>query len=143
MQCNIRVLGGLVSAHLLATDSTNNLFNGSYKNQLLLLAEDLGKRFLPAFNTPTRLSYAWINLKYGVMENETTETSTSGCGSLILEMGALSKLTGDLRYESAALHALRKLWSMRSSLNLFGTTLDVVTGEWIEFSSGIGAGRFS
>ena len=64
-------------------------------------------------------------------------------GSLILEMGALSRLTGDPRYESAALRALRKLWSMRSSLNLLGTTLDVATGEWIEYSSGIGAGMFS
>ncbi|WRX17031.1 Glycoside hydrolase family 47 - like 1 [Theobroma cacao] len=139
-ECNIRVLGGLISAHILATDSTNRLVHGSYKNQLLNLAEDLGRRFLPAFDTPTGLPYAWINLKYGVMENETTETSTSGCGSLILEMGALSRLTGDPRYESAALRALRKLWSMRSSLNLLGTTLDVITGEWIEYSSGIGAG---
>ncbi|KAF4390956.1 hypothetical protein G4B88_030634, partial [Cannabis sativa] len=139
-ECNIRVLGGLVSAHMLATDSTNRLVQGAYKNQLLILAEDLGKRLLPAFDTPTGLPYAWINLKYGVMENETTETSTSGCGSLILEMGALSRLTGNPRYESAALRALRKLWSMRSSLNLFGTTLDVITGEWIEHSSGIGAG---
>lgn len=139
-ECNIRVLGGLVSAHILATDSRNRLVQGTYKNELLILAEDLGRRFLPAFDTPTGLPYAWINLKYGVMENETTETSTSGCGSLILEMGALSRLTGDPRYESAALRALRKLWSMRSSLNLLGTTLDVATGEWIEYSSGIGAG---
>ncbi|OMO77520.1 Glycoside hydrolase, family 47 [Corchorus capsularis] len=139
-ECNIRVLGGLISAHILATDSTNRLVQGYYNNQLLNLAEDLGRRFLPAFHTPTGLPYAWINLKYGVMENETTETSTSGCGSLILEMGALSRLTGDPRYESAALRALRKLWSMRSSLNLLGTTLDVITGEWIEYSSGIGAG---
>ncbi|KAK4437165.1 Alpha-mannosidase I MNS5 [Sesamum alatum] len=139
-ECNIRVLGGLVSAHILATDSTNRLTKGTYKNQLLVLAKELGQRFLPAFDTPTGLPYAWINLKYGVMENETTETSTSGCGSLILEMGALSHLTGDPRFESAALRALRKLWSMRSSLNLLGTTLDVETGEWIEYSSGIGAG---
>ncbi|KAK3035802.1 hypothetical protein RJ639_034618 [Escallonia herrerae] len=139
-ECNIRVLGGLVSAHLLATDSTNRLVQGTYKNELLVLAENLGRRFLPAFDTPTGLPYAWINLKYGVLENETTETSTSGCGSLILEMGALSRLTGDTRFESAALRALRKLWSMRSSLNLLGTTLDVTTGEWIEHSSGIGAG---
>lgn len=139
-ECNIRVLGGLISAHILATDSTNRLVQGSYKNQLLNLAEDLARRFLPAFDTPTGLPYAWINLKYGVMENETTETSTSGCGSLILEMGALSRLTGDPRFESAALRALRKLWSMRSSLNLLGTTLDITTGEWIEYSSGIGAG---
>ncbi|KAL6524395.1 Alpha-mannosidase I mns5 [Orobanche hederae] len=154
-ECNIRVLGGLVSAHILATDSTNRLTKGIYKNQLLDLAEELGQRFLPAFDTPTGLPYAWTNLKgnvingvsgtpfvfkYGVVENETTETSTSGCGSLILEMGALSRLTSDPRFESAALRALRKLWSMRSSLNLFGTTLDVETGEWIEYSSGIGAG---
>ncbi|XP_047972938.1 alpha-mannosidase I MNS5 isoform X2 [Salvia hispanica] len=139
-ECNIRVLGGLVSAHILATDSTNRLTKGTYCNQLLVLAEELGRRFLPAFDTPTGLPYAWINLKHGVMENEITETSTSGCGSLILEMGALSRLTGDPRFESAALRALRKLWSMRSSLNLMGTTLDVETGEWIEFSSGIGAG---
>ncbi|KAM4107257.1 hypothetical protein ACB094_04G130400 [Castanea mollissima] len=139
-ECNIRVLGGLVSAHILATDSTNRLVHGAYKNQLLILAEDLGKRFLPAFNTSTGLPYAWINLKYGVMVNETTETSTSGCGSLILEMGALSRLTGDPTYEYVAIRALRKLWSMRSSLNLLGTTLDVVTGDWIEYSAGIGAG---
>ncbi|CAI9757476.1 unnamed protein product [Fraxinus pennsylvanica] len=139
-ECNIRVLGGLVSAHILATDSTNRLKKGTYENQLLDLAEDLGQRFLPAFDTPTGLPYAWINLKYGVMENEITETSTSGCGSLILEMGALSRLTSDPRFENAALRALRKLWSMRSSLNLLGTTLDVETGEWIEHSSGIGAG---
>lgn len=62
-ECNIRVLGGLVSAHMLAADSTNGLVHGAYKNELLMLAEDLGKRFLPAFDTPTGLPYAWINLK--------------------------------------------------------------------------------
>lgn len=48
---------------MLATDSTSRLVKGAYKNQLCSLAEDLGKRFLPAFNTPTGLPYAWINLK--------------------------------------------------------------------------------
>lgn len=62
-------------------------------------------------------------------------------GSLILEMGALSRLTGDSRYEASALRALHKIWSMRSPLNLMGTTLDVVSGDWIEHSSGIGAGK--
>lgn len=139
-ECNIRLLGGLVSSHLLATGSAKKSFQEQYNGQLLVLANDLGQRFLRAFDTPTGLPYAWINLKHGVMENETTETSTSGCGSLILEMGALSRLTGNPEYEAAALRALRKLWSMRSSLDLMGTTLDVLTGEWIEHSSGIGAG---
>lgn len=63
MQCNIRVLGGLVSAHILATDSTNRLGQRVYNNELLNLAQDLGQRFLPAFDTPTGLPYAWVNLK--------------------------------------------------------------------------------
>lgn len=58
-------------------------------------------------------------------------------------MGALSRLTGDSRYETSALRALRMIWSMRSPLNLMGTTLDVVSGDWIEHSSGIGAGKNS
>lgn len=52
-----------MSAHILATDSTNRLTKGTYKNQLLDLAEELGRRFLPAFDTPTGIPYAWINLK--------------------------------------------------------------------------------
>ncbi|RRT57368.1 hypothetical protein B296_00029093, partial [Ensete ventricosum] len=149
--CNIRVLGGLVSAHILATDSKSRLEHGLYKNQLLDLARDLGQRFLPAFETPTGLPYAWINLKvtYVIMDQSFSFMFKGvnklflASGSLILEMGALSRLTGDPRFQAAALRALRKLWSMRSPLNLLGTTLDVVTGEWIEYSSGVGAGTFS
>ncbi|KAI7985298.1 Alpha-mannosidase I MNS5 [Camellia lanceoleosa] len=63
LKCNIRVLGGLVSTHILATDSTTRLVQRNYKNQLLILPEDLRQRILPAFDTPTRLPYAWINLK--------------------------------------------------------------------------------
>lgn len=63
IQCNIRLLGGLISAHLLAKDYSSQLKDGPYQNQLLHLAESLGNRFLPAFETPTGLPYAWINLK--------------------------------------------------------------------------------
>ncbi|XP_024523829.1 alpha-mannosidase I MNS5 isoform X1 [Selaginella moellendorffii] len=139
-ECNIRLLGGLISAHFLAKDSRKQLMSNGYNDQLLMLAEDLGLRLLPAFDTPTGIPYAWINLKTGVHPNETTETSTSGCGSLVLEMGALSRLTGNPQFENLALRALRKLWSMRSELNLLGTNLDINTGRWTEYSSGIGAG---
>lgn len=63
MQCNIRHLGGLISAHLLAKDYISQLKDGLYRDQLLHLAVNLGNRFLPAFKTPTGLPYAWINLK--------------------------------------------------------------------------------
>ncbi len=63
MQCNIRLLGGLISGHILAKEHSSHLKDGPYQDQLLHLAENLGSRFLPAFETPTGLPYAWINLK--------------------------------------------------------------------------------
>ncbi|CAI5461801.1 unnamed protein product [Closterium sp. Yama58-4] len=111
-----------------------------YRGELLVLAEQLGRRLMPAFNTPTGIPYAWINLKYGVRPGETTETSTSGCGSLILEFGLLSRLTGDPCFERAAQGALRRVWGMRSAVDLVGTTLDVASGQWVEGNTGIGAG---
>eukprot|EP00850_Spirogloea_muscicola_P001621 SM000006S19386 [mRNA] locus=s6:421678:426268:- [translate_table: standard] len=139
-ECNIRILGGLLSAHLLAKSPGSKLLQKWYDGRLLALAEDLGRRLLPAFQSPTGIPYAWVNLKHGVRENETAETSTAGCGSFILEFGILSRLTKNDIFETVALRALRRLWGMRSSLNLVGTTLNVETGEWIEQSSGIGAG---
>eukprot|EP00897_Mesotaenium_endlicherianum_P005501 jgi/Mesen1/497/ME000104S10588 len=43
-----------------------------YDGELLRLAEDLGHRLLPAFDTPTGIPYGSINLKHGVAHDETT-----------------------------------------------------------------------
>lgn len=62
-EADIRVLGGLLSAHLLSVDPNLNLIE-DYDDQLLLLAKDLGARLLNAFlQSPTGLPYAWVNLK--------------------------------------------------------------------------------
>ena len=47
-EMNIRLLGGLLSAHLLAEDTKLGLMPG-YQGGLLPLALDLGSRLLPAF----------------------------------------------------------------------------------------------
>jgi mannosidase alpha-like ER degradation enhancer 1 len=57
------MLGGLISGHLLALDHYGSLIPGGYKNELLQLANDLGQRLMPSFDTPTGIPYAWINLK--------------------------------------------------------------------------------
>eukprot|EP00850_Spirogloea_muscicola_P002496 SM000009S23625 [mRNA] locus=s9:1139531:1144092:- [translate_table: standard] len=161
-ECNIRILGGLLSAHLLAKSPGSKLLQKWYDGRLLVLAEDLGRRLLPAFQSPTGIPYAWVNLKASVLAPRIHHNTVSGkmkqqrqarqavvkstlglsvdVRSFILEFGILSRLTKNDIYESVALRALRKLWGMRSSLNLVGTTLNVETGEWIEQSSGIGAG---
>lgn len=45
-----------------------------YMSRLFEMAHDLGTRFLPAFNTPTGLPYARVNLRYGVDSGESVET---------------------------------------------------------------------
>ena len=41
------------------------------------------------------MPYAWINLRHGIQPSaETAESNTAACGSLLLEMGMLSRLTG-------------------------------------------------
>ncbi len=57
-EANIRVLGGLLSAHLIAIDPHFGMTNASYDNELLDLAKELGARLLPAFEaSPTGLPH--------------------------------------------------------------------------------------
>jgi len=46
--------------------------------------------------------------------DEGVETCTAGAGSLLLELGTLSRLVGDPIYESMARRANRALWSARA-----------------------------
>ena len=53
-ETNIRIVGGLLSAHLLARKAGVKLEAGwPCSGPLLRLAEDAAKRLLPAFDTPT------------------------------------------------------------------------------------------
>ena len=58
-ESDFQVLGGLLSAHLLASDPERGLYPASapYSGGLLPLAHELGGRLLPAFNTPTGIPY--------------------------------------------------------------------------------------
>lgn len=144
-EANIRILGSLLSAHLLIKDIKQpfgNLIPPHYNNDLLHLAHDLASRLLPAFeNTKTGLPFPRINLRHGVPEGVSTETCTSGAGSMLLEFGMLSRLLGDPVYEGVARRAVRALWELRSKkTGLLGNVIDVQTGEWVGYMSGVGAG---
>ncbi|KAL9237769.1 hypothetical protein vseg_012278 [Gypsophila vaccaria] len=144
-ETTIRVLGGLLSAHLLASDyatatwlTIKGMRMPSYDNQLLHLAEDLAYRMLPAFDTPTGIPFGSVNLLYGVDENESKITSTAGGGTLTLEFGILSRLTNNPVFEQVTKNAVRGLWAYRSKLNLVGAHINVFTGEWTQKDAGIG-----
>jgi ER degradation enhancer, mannosidase alpha-like 2 len=139
-EINIRILGGLLSSHVLAADESLQLVQGNrvYNGELLDLAEDLGSRLLPAFDTPTGIPYGSINLRHGIASNESSVTCTAGGGSFLLEFGVLSRLTDDYNYEQAARRATHALWSRRSKLNLVGAHIDILTGKWTHDDAGIG-----
>ncbi|RWS01214.1 ER degradation-enhancing alpha-mannosidase-like 1, partial [Dinothrombium tinctorium] len=144
-EANIRLLGGLLSAHLLITDpkqTFGDLRPANYNKELLELAHDLATRLLPAFeNTSTGLPYPRVNLRYGVPQNDLTHTCTAGAGSLLLEFGLLSRLIDDPVFETVARRAAKALWLKRAkSTGLLGNVIDVVTGEWVGKMSGVGAG---
>ena len=58
----------------------------------------------------------------------TEHLGTAGAGSLILEFGTLSRLTGDDRFEKAAYKAFFALWNQRSDIGLVGNTVNIWTG---------------
>ncbi|KAL3149734.1 hypothetical protein ABBQ38_013560 [Trebouxia sp. C0009 RCD-2024] len=145
-EANIRLLGGLLSAHLLASDPELGLMQKPYQEQLLTQATDLGDRLLATFDaSPTDIPYAWVNLRHGMGPEELAvqETNTAAVGSYTLEFGLLSRLTGDPKYEEAAVAALAQLWSMRSPLDLVGTSIDAARGRWNNRLGGTGAGADS
>ncbi|KAF7723480.1 alpha mannosidase-like protein [Apophysomyces ossiformis] len=140
-ELNIRALGGLLSAHLLASDSSFGHAIEGYDGGLLRLAEDLAQRLLPAFSlSKTGIPYPRVNLRYGVPRTETAETCTAGAGSLILEFGVLSRLTGNPHYELVAKRALKAIWDHRSDIGLIGNVINMQTGQWIHTASSTGAG---
>ncbi|KAJ3024281.1 alpha mannosidase-like protein [Thoreauomyces humboldtii] len=140
-EVTIRVLGALLSAHLIADDEGDLGYRIPwYEGELLDLAQELGDCLLPAFDTSTGIPFPRVNLRGGVLENEAQTTCSAGAGTLILEFGVLSRLTGDPTYENVARKALAGVWDRRSPLGLIGNTIGIMDGLWYDPMAGIGAG---
>jgi len=136
-ETTIRVLGGLLSSHIMAKDFGDKI---TYNDELLTLADDLGQRLLPAFDTPTGMPYGSINLKHGVQPGETTVTCTATIGTCSIEFTWLSILTNNPIYEFTCRRAIHSLWSHRTKKGLIGAHIDVFTGIWTEASFSISGG---
>jgi hypothetical protein len=140
-ESTIRSLGGLLSAHLLLSDGVLGASSWRYSGELLALAEDLGRRMLPAFETPTGIPFHRVNLARGVEASETTQTCTAAAGTLLVEFGLLSRLTGRPAYERVARRALLALWARRApGTGLPGNTIAVDSGAWLSPFASTGAG---
>ena len=126
-EVTIRLVGGLLSGYQMTGDA-----------RLLALADDLGRRLMPAFGSRTGLPYRYVNLRTGAVRDGVSNPAETG--TLLLEFGMLSKLTGKPEYWNAAKRALVETYNRRSAIGLVGSQIDVETGAWTNPSSHIGGG---
>ena len=129
-EITIRLLGGLLSGYQMTGDK-----------RLLDLADDLGRRLLPVFDSPTGLPYVEVNLRSGKVRG--VETNPAETGSLLLEFGTLSKLTGKPVYYDKAKRALVETFKRRSRIGLVGDSINVETGQWIGTDASVASGTDS
>jgi mannosidase alpha-like ER degradation enhancer 2 len=127
-EITIRLLGGLLSSYQLTGD-----------RRLLALAEDLGNRLAPVFNSPTGMPYMFVNLHTG--KTREAKTNPAEIGTLVLEFGTLARLTKKDAFFDQAKRALVELYKRRDpTTGLVGSGIDVETGQWTSTSSHIGGG---
>lgn len=124
-EVNIRVLGGLVAMYQFTKDP-----------KVLAKAEDFGKRLMPAYNTGTGIPSYWVNLKTGEIKGDTVNLAEGG--SSLVEMGMLSRFTGNPVYFETAKKASLAIHDRRSSLGLVAENINVQTGQWVDSVSHIG-----
>ncbi len=125
-EVTIRLLGGLISGYELTGDK-----------RLLTLAEDLGNRLLPVFDSPTGLPFRYVNLRTGKVRGEVSNPAETG--TLLIEFGTLSKLTKNPVFFKKAKRALVETYKRRSPIGLIGTKINVETGKWTNTDSHISA----
>lgn len=109
-EVTIRMLGGLLAAHYLSTEFPSMCpvpaLKGSQNEDLYLeKATDLADRLLSAYDSPSGVPFASVNLHRRRGNPSTMDggaSSTSEAGSVQLEMKYLAKLTGETNYWTAA-----------------------------------------
>jgi mannosidase alpha-like ER degradation enhancer 2 len=123
-EITIRLLGGLLTNYQLSGDK-----------RFLNLAEDLGTRLLPVFESPTGMPYRYVNLRTKAVRDPVSNPAETG--TLLIEFGTLSKLTGKPIFYDKAKRALVETFKRRSSIGLVGEWINVETGEWTNKDSHI------
>jgi mannosidase alpha-like ER degradation enhancer 2 len=126
-EVTIRLLGGLLASHQMTGDP-----------RLLALADDLGARLVRAFDSPTGLPWTYVNLRTGAVRQPVTNPAE--VGTLVLELGTLSRLTGKPVYYEKAKKALVAVYERRSPIGLVGSSIDVRTGAWTDRDSHLSGG---
>ncbi|XP_067051480.1 mannosyl-oligosaccharide 1,2-alpha-mannosidase IA-like [Acropora muricata] len=131
-ETTIRFLGGLLSAYAFSGDEV-----------FKVKAKELGDKLLPAFNTPTGIPWAMVNLASGSGHN--WGWASGGCsilaelGTLHLEFVYLSKITGQPIYAQKVNKVREVLNQIEKPNGLYPNFLNPRSGVWGSHHVSLGA----
>ncbi|CAD5207522.1 unnamed protein product [Bursaphelenchus okinawaensis] len=131
-ETNIRFVGGLLSAYALSIETI-----------FLLKAREVADLLLPAFDTPTGIPLALVNMNTGRASN--WGWASGGCsilselGSLELEFNYLSKLTGSDLYKDKVKRVREVMDQAEKTDGLYSNYISPKTGRFCLKHVSIGA----
>ncbi|XP_062980800.1 mannosyl-oligosaccharide 1,2-alpha-mannosidase IA [Elgaria multicarinata webbii] len=130
-EVNIRFVGGLLSAYYL---SGEEIFRKK--------AVELGEKLLPAFNTPTGIPWALLNIKSGIGRNWPWASGGSSIlaefGTLHLEFIHLSYLSGNPVFAEKVMNIRKVLNRLNKPEGLYPNYLNPNSGQWGQHHVSIG-----
>ncbi|XP_006815977.1 mannosyl-oligosaccharide 1,2-alpha-mannosidase IA-like [Saccoglossus kowalevskii] len=131
-EVNIRFVGGLLSAYAISGDS---IFK--------MKAVEVADKLLPAFNTPTGIPMAMVNVKTGGSHNWGWASGGSSIlaefGSMHVEFVYLSEITGNPIYREKVQKVRDFLDDIDKPSGLYYNYLNPKTGKWGNQHACIGA----
>ncbi|KIX00372.1 uncharacterized protein Z518_10511 [Rhinocladiella mackenziei CBS 650.93] len=138
-ETTIRMLGGLLSAHYISTTFPNlapqrdDDVNQPGEDLYIEKATDLADRLLGAYDSPSGIPYASVNLNtsQGITSHlDAGASSTAEAATLQLEMKYLAKITGEPVYWQQAENIIKVIDSQRREDGLLPIFIYPATGEF-------------
>ena len=131
-ETNIRYVGGLLTAYAFTGD---DLFKDK--------AVHIVNKLLPAFDTPTGIPYALINMKSGTAKNFGWASGGSSIlsefGTLHMEFSYLSDITGNPVYKNRVEKIRKVIKDVERPKRLYPNYLHPKTGKWGQQHTSVGA----
>lgn len=131
-ETNIRFVGGLLSAFSLTGDPL-------FRDRALHIA----RKLLPAFDTPTGIPYALINVANGIAKNYAWASGGSSIlsefGTLHLEFVYLSDISGDPVFKEKVMRIRDVIKKAERPDGLYPNYMNPKTGKWGQRHTSIGA----
>ncbi|XP_041109034.1 mannosyl-oligosaccharide 1,2-alpha-mannosidase IA isoform X2 [Polyodon spathula] len=130
-EINIRFVGGLLSAYYLSGEEV-------FRKK----AVELGEKLLPAFNTPTGIPWALLNMKSGIGRNWPWASGGSSIlaefGTLHLEFMHLSELSGKPVFAEKVMNIRKVLNRLEKPQGLYPNYLNPNSGQWGQHHVSVG-----